>query len=166
MIATKPDIRIIPYTRQQDRGHVLYQAWNMVEQSGDSAALFWNMPDAPRDLTYWTEYFKSGRQLFLMVTEDSWLGLAWAEDIQPGHHAFLSFFLRPEARRGACVEAGRQMVAYVMEAYQLPRLWAMTPWRQAKQLALMTGAQCAATIPQYARIGEAVRDVWLMQWMR
>lgn len=161
MQLVQPDIRIIPYLRDQDRGEVLYHAWRMVEDSGEQDKLFWNLPGT-HDLPWFTDYMTTGRQLFVMTTEQDLVGLAWAEDIRPGHQAFFSFFVRPAYRGRTSVAACRQMTRAILDGYDLQQLWAMTPWKPAKMLGLITGARCVATLSNYAQ----GHDVFLLQWMR
>lgn len=164
--ATLPQVKIVPYVREQDRGDVLYHAWRIVESSGDSAKLFWDtpMPQALRgDLECFVRHVTDpSRQMFCLVTEEAWVGLAWAEGIHVGQHCYFSLFICPDKRGPLGWAATRHLLTYLEEAYAVQRLFITTPWPAAKRLALMMGFHAVGVLPRHAKHDAEHLDVTIM----
>jgi hypothetical protein len=165
--ATHPAVTIVPYARERDRGDLLYQAWRLVEESGEVAKLFWDtpVPQAYRgDLQFFVRHVTDpSRQLFVLFTPESWIGLAWAEGIHVGQHCYLSLFLCPDKRGPVGHAATRLLLDTLETVYDVQHLFYTTPWPAAKMLGLMMGFRPVGTLPHHAEHDGKLLDVTIMQ---
>lgn len=164
---THPAVTILPYVRERDRGDLLYQAWRLVEESGDSAKLFWDtpVPQAYRgDLQFFVRHVTDpSRQLFLFMTSEDWIGLGWAEGIHVGQHCYVSFFLSPSQRGSLGCATARLFLDTLETVYEVQRVFITTPWPAAKMLGLMMGFRPIGVLPHHAEHNGRLLDVTIMQ---
>ena len=87
-------------------------------------------------------------------------GWLWLEDVILGYRASVNVFMRRRYWGDAAHEAGILLCDFAREVYELPELWAFTPWLTAKRWGERIGFKCLGVLPQWAIVGGKRLDVW------
>ena len=167
-------LQCYPYARgYYNRRDLLHGIWAAIENAGDWDKILWDrtQTDTPisthGDLVDWVNFVHSGHDpKVLLIFQDKasgeLAGIVWFHRIEHGEAA-ACIWVVPKFRRSVypreMVDVGRQYAFYAMG---WTKVWAMTPWSNARNLSKRCGFKDVITLPKMYRVNGEPGDVYIL----
>jgi hypothetical protein len=160
---------VIPYIRGLSPRDELLRWWLLMDQHGGQKYIFWadqsGYETLRGDPIAFLDSF-SARLAFACydnATEEL-VGFNWVEHLKPRHHGQYGMYYKPKTPREVTRDATFLTTMAVFEYYTaLPALFGFTPWKAALQHGKALGWQHVATLPGFAQMGDACKDIYVLK---
>lgn len=159
-------VRLWPYTPEAFPRDALYQVWQAIEAEHGWGRIFWweRLPDAQKGrLAVFAAYMQDTIPLLVEArTRSDLVGLIWFTETFQGLRTNGNIWYAKRAWGPAADEATALATRYAHQALRLPQVWAVTPWKAARQHVLRCGFKDVATLPRYVRMHDKPMPMYFL----
>lgn len=161
-ILASPTLLVVPYARHSGfPGDTLHHVYTAMQTAKVMDQVFYE--DHIEDLESFVEYMRKAL-LYIVITRDpvNIVGAAWFTNVSP-YRANVGVWYRKEIQGEIGRQISRRICTYIFHTYGWQYIWGLTPWRQAAKHGEKIGFKPIATLPDFVKVGNQLRDLYVIR---
>jgi RimJ/RimL family protein N-acetyltransferase len=179
-LLTGEHVRLHLYRRGAWPPETLFTLWQAMRADGALEKVFWGIPPGGQapfsmqgDLVSFVKLFDpdppARRDVLIaesLVHQGELVGAFWFDDHVPGVRVAGSVWYRRRFWGVAAREASKLAVRWGFATFDVPAIWAYTPWPVAARHAEAEGLQVVARLPDYIHAEGRLHDLYVLKVLR